>query len=258
MRSIHSLITALALSFASIAAAGCATTAEDDVGESSDEAAAPGQFDVYQSSDGQYRFRLLAGNKNILLASEPYTTRANAINGVLSVMANGVDPAQYEIAVSSNNKHFLRLRAAANTQVLGFTQLYSTKSSAKRAITSCVNAVTSYLDKVYASTTRNRVELVEDSDGKFSFTVFTAKGAPVVSSHSYASEASALNGAFAIQEGAAIDTGYKVLEDAKGFFFTATALNGAVIATSPTFATSAEAHTAMAAARSLLPTIDVL
>jgi uncharacterized protein len=258
MRNVNKLILALALALAPLSAVGCATSDSDDISEADGEAAAPGQFDVYQSTDGQFRFRLLAGNKNVLLASEAYSTRTNAINGVLAVMENGVDPAAYEVAKSTNGKYFLRLHAASNDQLLGFTQLYSTKSNATRAVGSCVRAVTSYLDRYYTNTSRARVELTEAQDGTFSFNVLDQTGAVVVSSHSYQSDASALNGAFAIQEGAAIATGYKVLEDSKGFYFTATALNGAVVATSPSFTTREEASAALGAARALMPTIDVL
>jgi len=258
MRNIASLVTALVLSFSAVAATGCATFGSDEEYSDVDgEAAAPGQFDLWQSSDSQFRFHLVAGNKNILLTSEGYTTRTNAIGGVLSVMANAVDPAQYELAQATNGKYFLRLHAA-NGQLIGFTQLYSSKSSAKRAITSCVRAVTSYLDKVYGTGNRAHVTVTEDADGKFSFSVFAQNGEAVVTSHAYASEASALNGAFAIQEAAALTSAYKVVEGASGYYFTATALNGAVVATSPAFATSEGAAAALAAAKTLMPTIDVL
>jgi uncharacterized protein len=257
MRLFHSLITSFVLSFVTLTTLGCATGGDDEYGEYEDEAAAPGSFDLYRSSDNQYRFRLNAGNGNILLQSEGYTTRTNAINGVLSVMSNGVDPNQYEVAVSKNNKHFLRLRSAANGQIIGFTQLYSSKSSAQRAVGSCVRAVTSYLDRVYTNTSRARVELSGDR-GDVSFTVFDKAGNVVVTSHKYQTEASALNGAFAIQEGARLETSFKVVEADHGFIFTATALNNAVIATSPSFATREEAQAKLTAAKALLATLDIL
>lgn len=260
MRKLNSLITALVLTFSGLVAAGCATTGDDDgYGEIDDEAAAAGTFNLWRTeSDGQYRFHLVAGNKNILLTSEGYTTRTNAINGLLSVIANGVDPAQYEVAVAKNGKHFLRLRAT-NGQIIGFTQLYASKSNATRAVGSCVRAVTSYLDRKHTNLgKRAHAEVAQDDNRKFSFTVFDKKGQVVVASHAYATEQSAWNGAFAIQEGAAKDTLYKVVETGEGFAFTAVALNGAVVATSPTFATRTEAAAALQAARALLPTIDLL
>jgi len=255
MRIATSILTALVLS---LTTAACATSGADDYTEGEDESSAPGSVELWQSTDGQFRFHFLSGNKNVLLTSEGYATRTNAINGVLSVLANGVDPAQYEVAPSTNGKYFLRLHAAANGQVIGFTQLYSTKSSAKRAIGSCVRAVTSYLDLVFAGGARPHVEVAQDADGTFAFTVVDATGAVVMTSHRYASEASAWNGAFAIQASALAASSCSVGQDAAGFNFTATAENGSVIAQSPTFATREEADAALAAARSLLPSIDVL
>lgn len=258
MRTLNSLITILALSFAA-ATVACATGgAEDEYGDVDGEASAPGQVDLWQSTDGQFRFHVLAGNQNVLLTSEGYATRTGAIGGVLSVLDNGLDPAQYEIVQASNGKYFLRLHAAANGQIIGSTQTYATKASAKRAIASCVRAVTSYLDTVFGGGARAHVEVAQDADGSFAFTVVDAAGAVVMTSHRYASEASAWNGAFAIQNGALVAPSCEVTQQVTGFAFTATALNGAVVAQSPAYTSREEADAALAAAQALMPTIDVL
>ena len=145
---------------------------------------------------------------------------------MLSVLDNGVDPAQYQVASrrrqASTSSGCARART---TRSSGSPRLYSTKSSATRAIASCVRAVTSYLDKVHQSSARAHVALGQDADGKFRFNVVAKNGTVVLTSHAYASEASAWNGAFAIQEAAALTSAYKVVEstaqDAGGFYFTA-------------------------------------
>ena len=45
------------------------------------------KFEVYQSRDGQYRWRLKAGNGEIVATSEGYTTRASAKRSAENVQA---------------------------------------------------------------------------------------------------------------------------------------------------------------------------
>lgn len=47
-----------------------------------------GKFEIYQSSNGEYRFRLKAGNAEIIATSEGYTSKASAKNGIESVQNN--------------------------------------------------------------------------------------------------------------------------------------------------------------------------
>ncbi|WP_440711666.1 YegP family protein [Herbiconiux sp. YIM B11900] len=50
-----------------------------------------GKFELYQSSNGEYRFRLKAGNGEIIATSEGYTSKASAKNGIESVKNNAPD-----------------------------------------------------------------------------------------------------------------------------------------------------------------------
>jgi len=148
MRNINSLITVLVLSFATLTAVGCAAGGDDladEYGDTESSASAPGKIDLYQSSDSQWRFRVVSGNGRTLLSSEAYVSKQGAENGIASVLENGVDPAQYALNQTAAGKFNLRLRAG-NYEVIAFTQAYSTKSSATRAIGSCVRALETYLD----------------------------------------------------------------------------------------------------------------
>ena len=55
-----------------------------------------GWFELQRSSDDQFHFVLKAGNAEVILGSERYTTRAAAENGIASVRANCADDARYE------------------------------------------------------------------------------------------------------------------------------------------------------------------
>src|SRR5690606_27261840 len=157
----------LALSFASLSVTGCAISGDeysDEYSDAESNASSPGKLDLWKSTDGQWRFHVVSGNGRILMTSEGYTSRTGALNGVLSVLENGVDPAMYQLNQTKSGKWNLRLRAA-NHEVIAFTQGYATKSSATRAIKSCVSAVTTYLDKVEANTSGARVEVLESDKG---------------------------------------------------------------------------------------------
>jgi len=150
MRSLNTILTVLLLSFATISAVGCAAGG-DESGEFDDNdssATAPGSVELYQSSDNQWRFRVKAGNHQVVLSSEAYVSKQGAENGIASVLENGVDPAMYALNKTASGKYNVRLKAG-NSEIIAFTQSYSTKSNATRAIGSCVRAITTYLDSQF-------------------------------------------------------------------------------------------------------------
>jgi len=258
MRNINSLITVLVLSFSTIAAVGCATTGADEDSEIDGEAAGAGKLAFWQATDGQWHFHLKSGNGSILLTSEAYTGRTGAINGALSVLENGVDPAQYTVGKTATGYN-LHLKAA-NGESIAFSQVYSTKSNATRAIKSSVNAVNTYLDKQAANSTGARVEvLFNEATNKFRFNVHARNGAIVLSSEQYTTEAAAFNGAFAVQADGQTAANYTLKTNAAGgYYFNLSALNGQVIGTSEQYTTKAAAQSAMASLQAFLPTVTVL
>src|SRR5687767_7318301 len=96
MRNVNKLISALVLSVSMFAGVGCATSGSDDTSEVDGEAGSAGKFSLWQAGDG-WHFNLKSGNGTTLLTSEAYTNRTAAINGMLSVQANGVDSAMYAV-----------------------------------------------------------------------------------------------------------------------------------------------------------------
>jgi uncharacterized protein YegP (UPF0339 family) len=260
MRNISSLITVLALSFASLSVTACATSGDeygDEYLDAESNASAPGKVDLWKATDGQWHFHLVSGNGRTLLTSEAYTSRSGALNGVLSVLDNGVDPAQYQLNKTASGKYNLRLRAA-NFEIIAFTQAYATKSSATRAITSCVNAVTSYLDKVESNTSGARVEVLESTAG-FRFNLHAQNGEVVLSSESYTTKAAAWNGAFAIQDAAALEGSFAVKTATDGrYYFTLTAENGQVVGVSQMYTSRAAAQGGIDSVKSLLATMDLI
>ena len=94
-----------------------------------------GWFELSKSSDGQFRFVLKAGNAETILTSELYVTKGSAEGGIASVQANCSEDSRYERKTSSNGKPFFNLKAA-NHQVIGSSQMYSSESARDSGIAS--------------------------------------------------------------------------------------------------------------------------
>ncbi|AVH20310.1 YegP family protein [Nocardia cyriacigeorgica] len=50
-----------------------------------------GRFELYTDSAGKFRFRLKAGNGEIIAQSQAYTSKASALGGIESVKRNAPD-----------------------------------------------------------------------------------------------------------------------------------------------------------------------
>lgn len=56
-----------------------------------------GKFELYTDKSGEYRFRLKAGNGQVIAISEGYSTKAAAENGIESVKTNAPDATTVEV-----------------------------------------------------------------------------------------------------------------------------------------------------------------
>lgn len=89
------------------------------------------KFEIFKSDkNDQFYFRLKAGNGEIILSSEGYTTKAAAKNGIESVQKNAVIEECYAPKEAANGKFHFNL-VAMNKQVIGSSQLYGTEASMK-------------------------------------------------------------------------------------------------------------------------------
>lgn len=94
-----------------------------------------GWYELSKSSDGQFRFVLKAGNGETILTSELYKAKASAENGIASVQTNCTLDERYERKSSSNGKPFFNLKAA-NSQIIGSSQMYSSEAARDNGIES--------------------------------------------------------------------------------------------------------------------------
>ena len=85
------------------------------------------KFALTTGKDGQFYFNLKAGNGEIILSSEGYTTTAARDNGIESVRKNSADDGRFARAEASDGRFYFSLKAG-NGQVIGKSQLYKTES----------------------------------------------------------------------------------------------------------------------------------
>ncbi len=93
------------------------------------------KFEIKKAKNGQFYFNLRAGNNEIILTSEMYTTKASAKNGIASVKTNSTDPGRYDRRVNKAGKDYFVLKAA-NHQVIGNSEAYNSKASMENGIRS--------------------------------------------------------------------------------------------------------------------------
>lgn len=96
-----------------------------------------GKFEIYKDKAGERRFRLKAGNGEVILASEGYKTMASCKKGVASVMKNGAVEARFAKSTTKNGKFMFNLKAT-NGQVIGTSETYESEKSRDNGIASVI------------------------------------------------------------------------------------------------------------------------
>lgn len=95
----------------------------------------PAAFILRKSTNGQFHFNLTAANNKIILSSETYRNKAGAQVGIQSVKANCAADGHYERRTSAKGQAYFVL-VAANKEVIGRSEMYSSKSAMERGIAS--------------------------------------------------------------------------------------------------------------------------
>jgi hypothetical protein len=94
-----------------------------------------GKFVLSKGASGKFHFVLKAGNDETILTSEHYETKASAENGIASVRENAPTNERYERKNSKDGSPMFNLRAA-NGQVIGTSETYSSESARDAGIAS--------------------------------------------------------------------------------------------------------------------------
>lgn len=94
-----------------------------------------GKFEVFKDKAGEFRFRLKAGNGQIILASEGYKAKPSCMNGIASVKKNAPLDERFERKDTKAGNYRFNLRAG-NRQIIGTSESYKTASARDNGIAS--------------------------------------------------------------------------------------------------------------------------
>ncbi|MBP8066212.1 MAG: YegP family protein [Flavobacterium sp.] len=94
-----------------------------------------GSFLITKRANGEFQFVLKAGNGQVILASEGYTTKAACENGIESVKKNSQDDARFDRLESKNGKPYFNLKAT-NGQIIGNSEMYESVAARENGIES--------------------------------------------------------------------------------------------------------------------------
>ena len=95
-----------------------------------------GTFEIKRTSDGKFLFNLKAGNEQVILTSQTYQTRESAEEGIASVRQNAPLNDRFEEKISEGGGHPYFVLNAANNQVIGKSQMYSSREAMRHGIAS--------------------------------------------------------------------------------------------------------------------------
>jgi uncharacterized protein YegP (UPF0339 family) len=94
-----------------------------------------GKFEVYKDKGGKYRFRLKAGNGQVILTGEGYNSKSSCLDGIESVKKNSKKDSLFEIYQDKKGEYRFRLKAA-NGETIGQGEGYNKRSGCTRCIES--------------------------------------------------------------------------------------------------------------------------
>jgi uncharacterized protein len=92
-------------------------------------------FEIKRTSDGKFLFNLKAGNDQVILTSQTYQSKESAEAGIASVRQNASRNDYFEEKVSEGGHPYFVLNAA-NNQVIGKSQMYSSREAMRNGIAS--------------------------------------------------------------------------------------------------------------------------
>jgi hypothetical protein len=94
-----------------------------------------GYYELKPTANGQFMFNLRAGNHEVILTSETYTTRSAAEKGIESVRENAGRAGAFEKKKAVDGSPYFVLKAA-NGEPLGCSEMYSSEAAMDNGIAS--------------------------------------------------------------------------------------------------------------------------
>lgn len=94
-----------------------------------------GTFLISKRKNDEFQFVLKAGNGQIILASEGYTTKSACENGIESVRKNSQTDARFDKLEAKDGRPYFNLKAT-NGQIIGNSEMYESVASRDNGIES--------------------------------------------------------------------------------------------------------------------------
>ncbi|MBK9035212.1 MAG: YegP family protein [Myxococcales bacterium] len=258
MRRLLTTLTAVLLATATAACVDAPVdTSEVSEAASWGDTSIRPSFELWKSSDSQFRFHMLDSRGEILVTSQGYSARTAALTGLLSVLANGGDKSHYDVRPNAGGGAYFNLKAG-NGAIIATSQSHATMAAAQADADATLAAVGAYR-AAWSTATGRRFALHLDAGGKYYWNLHAGNGEIVLRSQRYDSEAAALNGAFSVVDNGLTAARYEVLPSSNnGYYLNLTATNGQIIGTSEVYASKSNAERARDSIIALLPTIELL
>jgi uncharacterized protein YegP (UPF0339 family) len=245
-------VVAVALAFGAV---GCSAaddgSFEDGAAEISSHSA---RFETFVGNDGKTYFDLVAGNGQNVLRSQGYGSASSAQTGMDSVVANGTNPAAFEILEASDGSYYFNL-TAANHEIIATSEMYSSKYNAQRGAAT-VRALVLMLGEnpeVKPAVHQARFEVFTGEDKKFYFHLRAANGEIILVSQAYTAKSSALSGIKSVESNGASASQWKMFSAINGDYgIRLVATNGQTIGSGELYSTQSNATKAISTIESLL------
>lgn len=81
-----------------------------------------GKFVITKGASGNFYFNLKAGNGEVILTSEQYTTKDKCLQGIASVKTNAAIDRQYEDRTAKDGRYYFVLKGGS--EVIGTSEMY--------------------------------------------------------------------------------------------------------------------------------------
>ena len=94
-----------------------------------------GKFCISKGKDGKGYFNLKAGNGEVILQSQGYSSASGCTNGIESVRTNSQDESKFECREAKDGRFYFIIKAN-NGQEIGRSQMYKSNSGCKNGMAS--------------------------------------------------------------------------------------------------------------------------
>ncbi len=105
------------------------------------------KYQIYKDKSGEFRFRLLAGNTQVILTSEGYSSKVACKNGIASVKKNSTNKEKFAVNTAKNGKVYFNL-IAGNKEVIGSSQMYASRATLRKGRDSVMRNAKSSIEEI--------------------------------------------------------------------------------------------------------------